>query len=98
MILIKLLDLLLQFQWDGTGSCDGWYWEEEYVVHVRKYLAKETEAADESAPVYDEAENQQKNGLFVLVGIGHEILIMLKCIIGLVCLVLFGIVYIVSRL
>ena len=57
MILIKVLDLLLQFQWDGTRSCDGWYWEEEYVVHVQKSLAKETEVFDESAPVYDEAVN-----------------------------------------
>ena len=48
--------------------------------------------------MYDEAVNQQKNDLFVLVVIGHEIRILLKCILGLVCLVLFGIVYIVSRL
>ena len=54
--------------------------------------------ADESAPVYDEAVNHQKNDMSVLVGIGHEILILLKCIVGLVCLVLFGIIYIVSRL
>ena len=52
---------------------------------------------DESAPVYDEAVNQQKNDLCVLVGIGHEILILLKCIVGLVCLVLFEILYIVLR-
>ena len=57
-----------------------------------------TEAIDESAPLYDEAMNQQKNDLFALVGIGCEILILLKCIVGLVYLVLFGIVYIVSRL
>jgi hypothetical protein len=57
-----------------------------------------TEAIDESAPLYDEAMNQQKNHLSVLDGIGREILILLKCIIGLVCLVLFGIAYIVSRL
>ena len=61
-------------------------------------LAKEIEAADESAPVYDEVVNQQKNDLSVLVGIGHEILILLKCIVGLVCFVLSRIVYIVSRL
>ena len=67
-------------------------------MHIQKYLAKETEAADESAHVYDEEVNQQKNDLSVLVGIGREILILLKCIVGLVCLVLFGIVYIVSRL
>ena len=75
-----------------------WYWEEEYVEHAQKSITKETEAADESAPVYDEAVNQQKNDLSILVGIGCEILIMLKCIVGLVCLVLFRIVYIVSRL
>jgi tetrahydromethanopterin S-methyltransferase subunit G len=67
-------------------------------MHVQKSLAKETEAADESAPVYDEVVNQQKNDLSVLVGIGREILILLKCIVGLVCLVLFVIVYIISRL
>ena len=48
--------------------------------------------------MYDEVVNQQKNDMSVLVGIGLEILILLKCIVGLVCLVLFGIVYIVSRL
>jgi hypothetical protein len=53
---------------------------------------------DESAPLYNEALNQQKNDLSVLVGIGREILILLKCIVGLVCLVLFRIVYITSRL
>ena len=67
-------------------------------MHIQKSLAKETEAADESAPVYDEAVNQQKNDLSVLVRIGREILILLRCIVSLVCLVLFGIVYIVSRL
>ena len=50
-----------------------------------------------SAPLYNEAVNQQNNDLSILVGIGLEILILLKCIVGLVCLVLFGIVYIVSR-
>jgi hypothetical protein len=67
-------------------------------MHVQESLAKETEVADESAPMYDEAVNQQKNDLSVLVGIGREILILLKCIVGLVCLVLVGIIYIVSRL
>jgi hypothetical protein len=57
-----------------------------------------TEATDESASLYDEAMNQQKNDMSVLVEIGREILILLKCIVGLVCLVLFRIVYIVSRL
>ena len=64
-------------------------------MHVQKSLAK---ATDESAPLQDDAMNQQKNDLSVLVGIGREILILLKCVVGLVCLVLFGIVYIISRL
>jgi predicted flap endonuclease-1-like 5' DNA nuclease len=70
---------------------------------VQKSLAKAAAKADEAA---DETVSQQKkpidveqkNDLFVLVGIGREILFVLKCIIGLVCLVLLGIVYIVSRL
>jgi hypothetical protein len=52
---------------------------------------------DKSASLYDETMNQQKNDLYVLVRIGREILILLKCNVGLVCLVLFGIVYIVLR-
>jgi hypothetical protein len=51
--------------------------------------------------VEDKAVSQQKkpiDDLSVLVRIGREILLLLKCIIGLVCLVLFRIVYIVSRL
>ena len=67
-------------------------------MHVQKSLAKEIEVADESAHVYDKAVNQQKNDLSILVGIDREILILLKCIVGLVCLVLFEIVYIVLRL
>ena len=67
-------------------------------MHIQKSLAKETEAANESAPVYDEAVNQQKNDLSILVRIGRKILILLKYIVGLDCLVLFEIVYIVSRL
>jgi len=38
------------------------------------------------------------NNLSILVGIGGEILVLLKCIVGIICLVLFGIVYIISRL
>jgi hypothetical protein len=41
---------------------------------------------------------EQTNDLFVLVGIGREIIMLLKCILGLVCLVLVGTVYIVARL
>jgi hypothetical protein len=43
--------------------------------------------------MYNEAVSQQKNDPSVLVEIGHEILILLKCIVGLVCLVLFDIVF-----
>jgi hypothetical protein len=96
---------VLQFQWDDTRSCSGWYWEEEYVTRVEEYLAKQeakvAKEADESASVDDEAVSQQKkliDDLSVLVGIGRKILLLLKCIVGFVCLVLFGIVYIVSRL
>jgi hypothetical protein len=51
--------------------------------------------------VDDETVSQQKkpiDDMSVLVGIGHEILLLLKCIVGLICLVLFGIIYIVSRI
>jgi hypothetical protein len=65
--------------------------EEEYVEHIQKSLAQVIEVTDESAPLYDKTMNQQKNDLSVLVGIGREILILLKCIVGLVCLVLFRI-------
>ena len=41
---------------------------------------------------------EEMNDLFVVVGIGREIVMLLKCILGLVCLVLVRIVYIVSRL
>jgi hypothetical protein len=50
-------------------------------VHIQKSLTKEIEVADESAPMYDEAINQQKNDLSILVGIGCEILILPKCIV-----------------
>ena len=61
----------------------------EYVMHVQE----STKAADESAPVHEEAVNQQKKpldeelqeNLFILVGIGRDILILLKCIVGLDC-------------
>ena len=41
---------------------------------------------------------EQTGDLSVLVGIGHEILVLLKCILALVFLVVVGIVYIVARL
>jgi hypothetical protein len=71
---------------------------EEYLA---EQAAKATKEADETASVDDETVSQQKkpiDDLSILVRIGHEILLVLKCIVGLVCLVLFGIIYIVSRL
>ena len=41
---------------------------------------------------------EQTGDLFVLVEIGREILVMLKCILALVFIVVVGIVYIVARL
>ena len=41
---------------------------------------------------------EQMGDMSVLVGIGHEILVLLKCILALVFLVVVGIVYIVARL
>ena len=41
---------------------------------------------------------EQTHDLSILVGIGHEILMLLKCILALVFLVVVGIVYIVARL
>ena len=41
---------------------------------------------------------EQTHDLFVLVGIGLEILMLLKCILALVFLVVVGIVYIVAML
>jgi hypothetical protein len=68
-------------------------------------VQKLAEEDDESAHVHEEVNQQKKpideelmKNLSVLVGIGREIRILLKCIVGLVCLVLFGIVYIVSVL
>jgi predicted flap endonuclease-1-like 5' DNA nuclease len=56
-------------------------------------MQKSAEAADESAPVHEEAVNQYSKpideelmkNLSVLVGIGCEILMLLKCNVGLVC-------------
>jgi hypothetical protein len=45
-----------------------------------------------------EKRNPSMKNLSVLIVIGRKILILLKCIVGLVCLVLVRIVYIVSRL
>ena len=62
------------------------------------------EQADDSAPVHEEV-NQKKpideappKNLFLFLEIGRKILVLLKCIVDLICLVLFVIVYIVSGL
>ena len=41
---------------------------------------------------------EQTGDLSVLVGIGREILVLLKCILALVFLVVVGIIYIVARI
>ena len=41
---------------------------------------------------------QQTNNLSVLVAYGHEIIMLLKCIIVLVCLAIVGIAYVIARL
>lgn len=68
-------------------------------------MQKSVEAADESAPLHEEVNWQKKHideeltkNLSHLVGIRRKIIIPLKYILGLVCLVLFRIVYIVSWL
>ena len=63
-------------------------------------------AALEVAATADEAVSQQeklidiqqKNDLSVLVVYDHEIIMLLKCIVVLVCLVIVGIAYVVARL
>ena len=73
-----------KFQWDGTG-CSGWYWEEEYIEHVQNSLAQVATAADEAVILRKKPiDVEQTHDLSVLVGIGHEILMLLKCILALV--------------
>ena len=81
------------------SSSSGWYWEEEYVEHVQNSLAQATTVADEAVILRKKPINvEQTHDLSVLVGIDHEILMLLKCILALVFLVVVGIVYIVVRL
>ena len=42
--------LKFKFQWDGTG-CSGFYWEEEYVELVQKYLAQHADMAANEAVI-----------------------------------------------
>ena len=62
--------------------------------------ALEVAAADDEAVSQQEKliDIQQKNDLSVLVAYGHEIIMLLKCIVVLVCLVIVGIAYVVARL
>ena len=56
-------------------------------------------AADETVSQQEKLiDIQQKNDLSVLVAYDHEIIMLLKCIVVLVCLVIVGIVYVVARL
>ena len=74
--------------------------EEEYVELVQKYLAQQADmAANEAVIQPKKAKDVEQTGdLSVLVGIGREILVLLKCILALVFLVVVGIVYIVARI
>jgi hypothetical protein len=68
-------------------------------------MRKSIGAVDECAPMHKEVNQQKKpihkeltKNLSILARICHEICILLKCIVYLVYLVLFEIIYIVSRL
>jgi hypothetical protein len=91
---------LFYFQWDGSGRCLGFYWEEEYVELMQKYLAQQADTVANEAVIQPKKPKDiaQSVDLSVLVGIGHEILVLLKCILALVLLVVVGIVYIIAML
>ena len=56
-------------------------------------------AADEAVSQQEKLiDIRQKNDLSVLVTYDHEIIMLLKCIVVLVCLVIVGIAYVVARL
>ena len=84
MIVIKVLIFCFNFSGMAldvqAGTCSGWYWEEEYVEHVQNSLAQ---AADEALRK-KLIDVEQTHDLSVLVGIGREILMLLKCILALV--------------
>jgi hypothetical protein len=67
---------------------------------VQKYLAQQADMAANEAVIQPKKPKdvEQTGDLFVLVGIGREILVLLKCILALVFLVVDEIVYIVARL
>ena len=84
----------------GCTRCSGFYWEEEYVELVQKYLAQQADTAANEAVIQPKKPKdvEQMGDLSVLFGIGREILVLLKCILALVFLVVVGIVYIVARI
>ena len=56
-------------------------------------------AADEAVSQQEKLiDIQQKNDLSVLVAYDHDIIMLLKCIVVLVCLVIVEIAYVVARL
>ena len=67
---------------------------------MQKYLAQLADMAANEAVIQPKKPKdvEQTRDLSVLVGIGREILMLLKCILDLVFLVVVGIVYIVARL
>jgi hypothetical protein len=66
---------------------------------VQKYLARQEDTTANMAMIQTKKHKdvEQMEDLCVLVGIGSEILVLLKCILVLVFLVVVGIVYIVAR-
>ena len=66
---------------------------------MQNSLAQAATVADEVVILWKKPiDVEQTRALSVLVGIGREILMLLKCILALVFLVVVGIVYIVARL
>ena len=67
---------------------------------MQKYLAQQADTAANEAVIQPKKlkDVAQSGDLSVLVEIGREILVLLKCILALVLLVVVGIVYIVAKL
>ena len=66
---------------------------------MQNSLAQAATATDEAVILRKKPiDVEQMHDLSVLVGIGREILMLLKCILTLVFLVVVGIVYIIARL
>ena len=78
----------------------GWYWEEEYIEHIKKSFAHVVEAEGGEAVSRRKEFNDvdQANDLSIIVGIGRELIMLLKCILVLVFLVLVAIVFVVAKL